>query len=323
MPKKQSLEVQLRKAAVLFEKAERSLPWLKPQDVRVVPEGTITTVQGRLHQEECRFVRGTNEKRGVTPNLSVIAPQGDWTGYVLSAEDVPDFINGMCKCNNLECLVSLIRKWGPLRIHKAFGLAPRFIGCDMLEEWFLLVSRTQMILSLLEEKGFSKHIKGRSLVWSSFEDENYHMKIIPEYPDFLKGEDSQDWQRGIAVLLEAGMKEASLRKEYIVLPQGQIINVDVPADMYSFIWLALEATVLQNSSSRDLCLRKCCYCGHWDIEDGPRERLMRQPHDKTYWYHDACKRREARRTELELRAIKEGREYKIRPGARKQGVQKT
>ncbi|NCC62814.1 MAG: hypothetical protein EOM12_18235 [Verrucomicrobiae bacterium] len=333
-----SEEDRLREAAISLGKMDRVLEWRRPEETRVAPEGTI----GHWTDgSEYRLVHVGNHCGEIDPGVMLLAMEGQFDNYILTKEKIPLIIDDIRRIDSIQALLLLVKKWGGLTdISSHPGLA---IGNDMprkecprLDAWIRFVASVQMVLDLLERKDCSKYLfdrkdrPGKDLVWrgfpgSGYEEKPLHWVRITDYPDLQEGvEQEPPYHRlWVAELLQNGIKNSMLEKRYIVLPEfGQIVEMTRAHDLYGFVWLALEATVLEMSPSSDLRLRRCCYCDLWDLEDNG-ERLMRRTNDKTAWYHDLCKRREDRRTDLEQAALKKGREFIIRPGARKHGVLKT
>ena len=317
---------------------ERVLNWSRPEETRVVPEGTIG--HPPLGGSEYRLVRDENHQGEISPMVKLLALEGQLENYTLTEEDIPHIIDDIRRCDSLQSLLLLAKKWGEL--NKINPHAIWTIGTDMyrkeclkFDTWIRFVASVQMMLDLLDRKDCSKYLFDREdspkkyLVWHGFPGSGYEEKPLkwvhePDYPDF-QGDVEQEpahHRLWVAQLLQVGINKSRLEKRYIVLPEfGQIVEITRARDLYGFVYLALETTVLDMSPSSDIRLRKCSYCGEWDFEDGSRK--MRQTGDKTSWYHDTCKRRINRRVDLEQIAIKEGRNYTIRPGGRKSGVLKS
>lgn len=115
----------------------------------------------------------------------------------------------------------------------------------------------------------------------------------------------------LAHLLQQKMASAKFYKRYKVLPNGQIIMVEIPCDLYSFMWSLVLNSILDAGENKAQ-IHRCRYCGKYGINtDGQRDELSRSTEVTNFgdnrWYHLNCRMAFRKREADEKKAKEEGR----------------
>lgn len=268
----------------------RSFCWWRFKDAEIRPEGYVRW-RGEGCEEGDSFVSALvfERKEETDRSRKVIAHCGI-ENQPLPRENIATAISRVRKIKDDSDILSIAREYGPMRIDAEWkqGLNTWRWRCDTPQEWRELSALVNEVFDLL------RSIERRST--------------------------DIDAARGRLIdILSEHVNNANVRTYYSVLPSGDIANTPgVAFDFHAAIWKVLESTVALSKTTEYLRLRECHYCGEWDFErDGCGGRRMRQRSDKSFWYHDGCKRNEDKRLKDAARATRGGREREERPGARK------
>lgn len=124
----------------------------------------------------------------------------------------------------------------------------------------------------------------------------------------------------LAQKLGEGIANGYFKESFYVLPDsGQILPYWTPRNLYSFIWLWIKQTILDEKAPQSL--HKCIFCNKYAQAMDLRRSQKRNPITREhYWQHEKCYRRDMKRKKIEEKAKSEGRPLHIRPKARKNGV---
>ena len=278
-------KIQRRKSTLNDLQAGRLFCWWRFKNPEIQVEGFAR------NDAETRksFVSGLvfDRKDGTDSSRKIIVFDG-LENKPVSRGDIARVISKLRSLENENDVLDIVGEYGPLRIDARGYESPSredepkswVWRCDTPQEWFNLSRVVREFLSLLNNTG--------------------------------------DRERLIEILSDQ-VNEANVRTHYVPLPTGDIAAATgVPFDLHGAIWKVLESTAVKSKAAEHLRLNICHYCGEWDFErDGYGSRRMRQTKEKTFWYHDGCKRDEDKRIKDEARALREGRGRKKRPGSRK------
>ena len=124
----------------------------------------------------------------------------------------------------------------------------------------------------------------------------------------------------LSKMIESRIGDSQFHESLYVLPSsGQILSHKIPIDLYSFIWLWIEQSVLDDKD--DKSIHKCSLCNEYDMLMNLRKSRERDPITlENVLYHEYCYRRQKKRETTARKAKAEGRPPQIRLESRKNGV---
>ena len=106
----------------------------------------------------------------------------------------------------------------------------------------------------------------------------------------IKAEDNPmlEARSSLACLIDSAFKGVKMQTRYKVLPNGQIISLDYPLDLYSFVWKVIANSI--KDTPGEVHIRKCYFCGAFhDEQDMVYMRVKANPSIGKVWYSTKCK----------------------------------
>lgn len=230
---------------------------------------------------------------------------------VLDKKTTVNLFNDLTTIDSTESIKDFVSKYGRLRgLDAGLTNKPLPILCDTVREWIDFITGVKTVLS----------------VWNSINKRKYEDLQFGLLRSTLYGAADTEIDVGcksmlearsaLACLIDSAFKGVKMQTRYKVMPKGQIISIDYPLDLYSFVWEIIADSI--KNTRGDLNIRPCYFCNktHFEWESVYRS-VKDNPSIGKVWYSPKCKDTDKMRRYREKKNKELGRESKPRPGARK------
>lgn len=230
---------------------------------------------------------------------------------VLDKKTTVKLFNDLITIDSTESIKEFISIYGRLRqLDGDLLKSPMPILCDTVREWIDFITGVKTVLR----------------VWNSINKRKYEDLQFCLLRSTLYGTADTEIDVGcksmlearssLACLIDSAFKDVKMQTSHKILPNGQIISLDYPLDLYSFVWKVIANSI--KDTPGEVHIRKCYFCGSYhDEQDMVYMRVKANPSIGKVWYSTKCKDVDKMRRYREKKNKELGREAKPRPGARK------
>lgn len=304
-----------------------------------------------------KTIFAVNRERAISDSLSdkptrIVVGLGKPKRYPLDTKKSASMLNEIVNLLdenyqiNAEALKLFVKKYGYL--HNTIdnpmsnyyyptertNITNRFVvkGYDSLNTWETFIKKIVEIIIFWKhplwdlynpytgENDYSRKFRDMMIQYNEFYMHNNH---IPEFSsDSSQTIDNRRKSNKIllAQMLQDGIRDAQFLDTFYVQPKyGQLSLNRVPSDLYSYMWLWIEQSILYEDDPHSF--HKCTYCNEYSMAiDLNREQKINPVTLERLYHHDKCYRRHMKRETTARKAKAEGRPPQIRPKSRKNGT---
>lgn len=230
---------------------------------------------------------------------------------VLDKKTTVKLFNDLIKIDSTDSIKDFVSKYGRLRDHDAkIKINPLPILCDTVREWIDFITGVKTVLRVWNSINKKKYEDLQSgLLCLTLYGAN-DTEIEAEYKPMLEA------RSALACLIDSAFKSVKMQTRHKVMSNGQIISLDYPLDLYSFVWKVIANSIKDTPGEGHI--KKCYFCGSYhDEQDMVYMRVKANPSIGKVWYSPTCKNTFKARLRREKKNEEIGRVVKPRPGARK------
>lgn len=230
---------------------------------------------------------------------------------VLDKKTTVKLFNDLITIDSTESIKEFISIYGRLRqLDGDLLKSPMPILCDTVREWIDFITGVKTVLRVWNSINKKKYedLQSGLLCFTLYDANNTEIKA--------EGRAMLEARSSLACLIDSAFKDVKIQTSHKILPNGQIISLDYPLDLYSFVWKIIADSI--KNTRGEVHIRKCYFCGAFhDEQDMVYMRVKANPSIGKVWYSTKCKDVDKMRRYREKKNKELGREAKPRPGARK------
>ena len=230
---------------------------------------------------------------------------------MLDKKTTVKLFNDLTTIDSTESIKDFVSKYGRLRgLDAGLTNKPLPILCDTVREWIDFITGVKTVLSVWNSINKKKYedLQSGLLCFTLYDANNTEIKA--------EGRAMLEARSSLACLIDSAFKDVKMQTSHKILPNGQIISLDYPLDLYSFVWKIIADSI--KNTRGDLNIRPCYFCNktHFEWESVYRS-VKDNPSIGKVWYSPKCKDTDKMRRYREKKNKELGREAKPRPCARK------